>query len=213
MAEHASEIVEFVRGEAAAVLGHPSKEAVQAQHVFLELGFDSLTAVELGKRLSRASGLRLPSTLVFDHRTPAEVGRRLLSLLAERSGPEAGTSAAAAPESQDEWGDESGDIIVSLYRRAYELGRLDEGIELVTAAARLRPVFAAASAADHLPEPVHLAQGQDGPQLVCLGPYMAPSGVHQYARFAAAFGGRRGIWALPEPGFARGSRCPRTSPR
>ncbi|MFG2910417.1 alpha/beta fold hydrolase [Kitasatospora sp. NPDC048286] len=66
----------------------------------------------------------------------------------------------------------------------------------------------AASAADHLPEPVQFAQGQDGPALVCLGPYMAPSGVHQYARFAAAFGGRRGIWALSEPGFAPGEDLP-----
>ncbi|MGW3231300.1 thioesterase domain-containing protein [Kitasatospora sp. NPDC001095] len=97
---------------------------------------------------------------------------------------------------------------MSLYRRAGELGRLTEGIELVTAAARLRPVFDAGSAADHLPEPVQFPQGQDGPALVCLGPYMAPSGVHQYARFAAAFGGRRGIWALPEPGFAPGEDLP-----
>ncbi|MFI9270797.1 type I polyketide synthase [Kitasatospora sp. NPDC052896] len=206
--EHASEIVEFVRSEAAAVLGHPSKDAVQAQHVFLELGFDSLTAVELGKRLSRASGLRLPSTLVFDHRTPAEVGRRLLSLLAEGHGPEAGATTSAAHRGAGAASAQSEDIIVSLYRRAGELGRLDEGIELVTAAARLRPAFDVASAGDNLPDPVHLARGEDGPQLVCLGPYMAPSGVHQYARFAAAFGGRRGIWALPEPGFAPGESLP-----
>ncbi|MFE2178375.1 type I polyketide synthase, partial [Kitasatospora sp. NPDC059462] len=206
--EHASEIVEFVRGEAAAVLGHPSKEAVQAQHVFLELGFDSLTAVEFGKRLSRASGLRLPSTLAFDHRTPAEVGRRLLALLAERGGAPAGGPADAPQQPRPEPEPESQDLIVSLYRRAGELGRMAEGIELVTAAARLRPVFAAASAADHLPAPVAFAQHPDGPQLVCLGPYMAPSGVHQYARFAAAFGGRRGIWALSEPGFVPGEALP-----
>ncbi|MCX5195607.1 alpha/beta fold hydrolase [Streptomyces sp. NBC_00249] len=79
---------------------------------------------------------------------------------------------------------------------------------MLTAAARLRPVFDTASAAGHRPVPVRLAHGTEGPQLVCFGPYMAPSGVHQYARFAAAFGGRRTVWALPEPGFGPGEALP-----
>jgi pimeloyl-ACP methyl ester carboxylesterase len=128
------------------------------------------------------------------------VTTRLLALLGEapggphRAGP-------AAPAEQD-------DLLVGLYRRAGELGRLAEGIEMVTAAARLRPVFDAASAADHRSVPVRLAHGDEGPQLICFGPYMAPSGVHQYARFAAAFGGRRTVWGLPEPGFGPGEALP-----
>ncbi|MEV7546744.1 SDR family NAD(P)-dependent oxidoreductase, partial [Streptomyces sp. NPDC089915] len=202
-ADPAPVVLEFVRSEAAAVLGHPSADAVGERQVFLELGFDSLTAVRLAKRLGRATGLKLPATLVFDHASPAALTAHLLGLLAQNPG--AGAPAAAAGDA----GTAGEDLLVGLYRRAGELGRLTEGIEMVTAAARLRPVFDAAAADAHRPAPVRLAHGDEGPHLVCFGPYMAPSGVHQYARFAAAFGGRRSIWGLPEPGFAPGEALPR----
>ncbi|MFD8142257.1 type I polyketide synthase [Streptomyces sp. NPDC059708] len=202
-ADPAPVVLEFVRSEAAAVLGHPSADAVGERQVFLELGFDSLTAVRLAKRLGRATGLKLPATLVFDHASPAALTAHLLGLLARDPGADAPAAAAGDAATGGE------DLLVGLYRRAGELGRLTEGIEMVTAAARLRPVFDAADADGHRPAPVRLAHGDEGPHLVCFGPYMAPSGVHQYARFAAAFGGRRSIWGLPEPGFAPGEALPR----
>ncbi|MEW1639516.1 type I polyketide synthase [Streptomyces sp. NPDC093801] len=205
-ADPAPAVLEFVRSEAAAVLGHPSADAVGERQVFLELGFDSLTAVRLAKRLGRATGTKLPATLVFDHATPTALTARLLDLLAQRPGP----GGPAAPAGEGAAAEAPGeDLLVGLYRRAGELGRLAEGIALVTAAARLRPVFDAAGADAHRPVPVRLAHGDEGPHLVCFGPYMAPSGVHQYARFAAAFGGRRSIWGLPEPGFGPGELLPR----
>ncbi|WP_169791085.1 SDR family NAD(P)-dependent oxidoreductase, partial [Streptomyces katrae] len=202
-ADRAPAVLEFVRSEAAVVLGHPSADAVGERQVFLELGFDSLTAVRLAKRLGRATGLTLPGTLVFDHTTPTALTARLLELLDRRPGADgAGTPATPAGEPGE-------DLLVGLYRRAGETGRLTEGIGMLTAAARLRPVFDAADADGHRPVPVRLAHGDEGPHLVCFGPYMAPSGVHQYARFAAAFGGRRSIWGLPEPGFGPGEALPR----
>jgi acyl carrier protein len=91
-------LLHLVRTEAAAVLGHGAAGDIAADLAFKDIGFDSLTAVELRNRLSRATGLWLPATAVFDHPSPAALVRHMRLALATAE-PAAGGSVVAVAAS------------------------------------------------------------------------------------------------------------------
>jgi acyl transferase domain-containing protein/acyl carrier protein len=143
-AEREPVVLDFVRANVGAVLGHASGEEIEPTRAFNELGFDSLAAVELRNRLGAAAGVRLPPTLVFDYPTAEAVTAYLLKEI----DPEAGEDPADAAER------EMGEILSRLDRA---LGGLD-GDERVRARldARLRSFLldlsAPPAAADELDE-------------------------------------------------------------
>ncbi|AXX30575.1 SDR family NAD(P)-dependent oxidoreductase [Actinosynnema pretiosum subsp. pretiosum] len=91
-----ADLLALVRAEAASVLGHPAGEPVDADRAFKEAGFDSLTAVELRNRLTAATGVRLPATLVFDHPTPAALADHLVERMGAPVAPRPERAAKAA---------------------------------------------------------------------------------------------------------------------
>ncbi|MFE2448661.1 type I polyketide synthase, partial [Streptomyces sp. NPDC059426] len=70
-------VAELVRTHAAEVLGHPNPTAIDPDRTFQELGFDSLTAVELRDRLSTATQLRFPASVIFDYPTPTALAEHV----------------------------------------------------------------------------------------------------------------------------------------
>ncbi|WP_394814039.1 type I polyketide synthase [Streptomyces litchfieldiae] len=110
-AEAAQAVVELVRTQVALVLGHATSDTVNAERAFKDLGFDSLTAVELRNRLNAATGLRLPATLIFDYPTPLVLAEHLRTELIGAPAMAAAETPAALPALA---GDDDPIVIVSI---------------------------------------------------------------------------------------------------
>ncbi|MEE1824850.1 type I polyketide synthase [Streptomyces sp. BE20] len=86
-AEQERQLLALVRSTAAAVLGHPDATAIQSDLGFMDSEFDSLGVIELRNRINTATGLRLPTTALFDHPTPAALAAHLRDRLAPAPQP------------------------------------------------------------------------------------------------------------------------------
>jgi acyl carrier protein len=195
-------LLELVGARTAEVLGRPSGDRIEPDQDFLELGMDSLIAVELRNELRTATGLKLAASVVLAHSTPARLARHLAGELLEPGSTPAtvGDPAGADPL----------EGAVPLFRESCRQGRIADGIRMVQAASRLRPAFTGPEDFGPPPRPVTIARGPVLPRLICLPSLVMVSGVQEYARFGAAFQGLREVVVLPQPGFAGGEPLPQT---
>ncbi|WP_459980951.1 type I polyketide synthase, partial [Mycobacterium avium] len=92
--EQQAVLLDLVRSNIATVLGSSSPEAIHPDRAFQELGFDSLTAVEMRNRLKAATGLALSPTLIFDYPNSAALAGYMYR---ELVGTSEQPAAAAAP--------------------------------------------------------------------------------------------------------------------
>ncbi|WSF99971.1 type I polyketide synthase [Micromonospora sp. NBC_01740] len=197
-------LLDLVRARVATVLGHASPGAVEADRDFLELGFDSLTALELRDALCQETGAELSATLLFDHPTPTALARHLLGQLGGADAAGDGADDAGGPAAESSGGGLLGGLFNQPKAREDPAGYA----ELLVKLAQFRPSFSEPAQLTRPAGILRLAEGSAAAQLVCCCTMSLLSGAHEYARLAAGFRGVRNVWALPNPGFGVGEELP-----
>ncbi|MEU1260300.1 SDR family NAD(P)-dependent oxidoreductase, partial [Streptomyces chartreusis] len=206
-AEQHKALTDLIVETSAVLLGRREDGPLDPNREFLTLGFDSLIALELRNQLGEALGLRVPTSAVFDHRTPARLAEWLQGQLAAL-----GNRAAAGPGTLTaNTRDSAPDSVVNLFFDTVRNGKTLEAMRLLMAVAATRPQVELTAEVPELPQPVALAEGPARPRLICVSAPGATGGVHQYARMAAPFRGSRHVSALPLLGFAEGEALPADS--
>ncbi|MEU5999375.1 alpha/beta fold hydrolase [Streptomyces sp. NPDC047197] len=183
------DVLGLVRTQAALVLGYEDGAHIDPALTLLELGIDSLGAVRFQRRLAAVTGLDLPATLLVDHPTPAALADHLRPLLAP--------SAADTPHGP-------ADLLKDLHRQ----GQLAHAVTQLQAAAAGRPTFTTGERPAGPPESVLVSDGPATPAVVCVPSFLAGSGPHQFARFAAGFAHRPRMSALTLPGLGTSPLLP-----
>jgi acyl transferase domain-containing protein/NADPH:quinone reductase-like Zn-dependent oxidoreductase/NADP-dependent 3-hydroxy acid dehydrogenase YdfG/acyl carrier protein len=218
-------LLEMIQTHLPPVLGYPDL-VLSTDQTFLDLGLNSITALEFRNRITKATGLTFPATLAFDYPTIDMLADYLHAKLVasaqslENGQPHTNVSgqqpdsqplvsvdlphaAGPAPAS-------SPDTVSSLFKHALDIGKGSAGIDLLTAAAQFRDT---SDRPDQLHAKSDLSQITDGPalpSLFFLGPLIPIPVSITYKRLGAEFRGARNVSLLSEPGFKGDERLPTT---
>ncbi|WP_055526186.1 type I polyketide synthase [Streptomyces graminilatus] len=194
-AARAAALLDLVRAEAARVLGHSGPDGIDADRAFGELGFDSLTSVELRNRLAAATGLRLQPTLVFDHPTPTALVTALDRQFAAPADEPSRAETPADPATA------VAGAVEALYRHALTIGRYDQAGKVLMNSAGLRPSFTSADQVSRAPGLVKLGEGDQAPALVGLPSTSVWASDQEFVSLARELRGLRSTYSLMMPGF------------
>ncbi|EME52606.1 Malonyl CoA-acyl carrier protein transacylase [Rhodococcus ruber BKS 20-38] len=186
-AERRREMVNFVRRETASVLGFGRDRDVAVDLAVKDLGFDSLAAIELRRRLTAATGVRLSETIVFDFATLGDLSDHLAHHMGVDESP------------ADDLSSLSG-----LFTRLCANGHPSDAFSMVAHASLALPAFETARSMMPAITPTTLATGGDSPKLICIPSVVATGGPLEYAKLAESFAHKRDVVALRTPGFVYG---------
>jgi hypothetical protein len=183
--ERKAVLTDLIRAELAAVLGFPDAAAFPAERAFTELGFDSLTGLQVRNRLSAFTRVRLAATVVLDHPTLPALAAHVHAALRDAL-PDKDTAAPAYGFS-------------SVYHRVLREQGPFEAMALRHFASYAVPSFTMADRTQHAVEPLRLASG-DGTALIFVPDYLTlynrvPTGL------AKQFDGERDLYLVEHPGF------------
>ncbi|WP_439677873.1 SDR family NAD(P)-dependent oxidoreductase [Embleya sp. MST-111070] len=194
----AAELLDLVRAEVAAQLGHAGVEAIEPDRPFRDLGFDSLAAVGLRNRVAEATGVHLAGTLIYDHETPSALAAHLADALRE------GAPATRPVPTEPGGAEDSNEMLGTVYRKLALLGRMDDAESLLVGAAGLRQTFEDPNRLPETPGFTRLARGPARPRVICFPPFAPVEGAIQFGRLAGTFEGRHDTAVVTVPGFRPG---------
>jgi malonyl CoA-acyl carrier protein transacylase len=215
-------LITVIRANVAVVLDYASTDAVDPSWAFSDMGFDSLTAVELRNRINAATGLRLPSTAVFDYPAPAALAQQIRAEMSA-AGRLSGTDNPQDGDNKKDNGyryvasadalsvhEPASSFISGLCEQAVRTGRAVEIGQLVKGLATFRPVFEGLSDLQNIPHPVVISRGPASPSMICLPSFIGRSGPLEYACLVGSFRGIREVSVLSAPGYVDGEPLPAT---
>nr|WSU77881.1 SDR family NAD(P)-dependent oxidoreductase [Streptomyces anulatus] len=208
-ANRAEALAGYLRDRAAETLGVPA-DRIALSTPLSDYGMDSILVLQLTNALREDLG-EVSSTLLFDAESVEKLADHFVTsggphvdALVARLNPVAGGRPDPGPAPRP--AADAPRTVAALFSTVLESGTPQQAGDLLSMAARLRPVFAAGAGDE--PELLRLSDGRREPDLVCLPSLIAPTGAHQYVNLAGALRGRRQVWAVSLPGYRPGEPLP-----